>query len=102
MTENIGSAVRLYVGPGPVVIKWYGPQDRDAAAAHRLTPHTRGRAMRPAAFGHVNFKCEGARKKTPGPRARRVKQGGFTSGRRGIIRIPSFERDQPKPLVSKT
>src|SRR5258708_39474819 len=41
-------------------------------------------------------------KKTPGPRARRVKQGGFTSGRRGIMRIPSFERDQPKPLVSKT
>lgn len=32
----------------------------------------------------------------------RVKQGGFTSGRRGITGIPSFERDQPKPLVSKT
>src|SRR5580693_2683273 len=41
-------------------------------------------------------------KKTPGQEARRVKQGGFTSGRRGIMRIPSFERDQPKPLVSKT
>lgn len=41
-------------------------------------------------------------KKTPGQRPGEVKQGGFTSGRRGIMRIPSFERDQPKLFVSKT
>ena len=31
-----------------------------------------------------------------------VKQGGFTSGRRGIKRIPSFDDDQQEPFVSKT
>jgi hypothetical protein len=36
-------------------------------------------------------------KKTPGPKARRVKQGGFTSGRRGI-RDPEF-RARPAKTV---
>jgi hypothetical protein len=39
-----------------------------------------------------------APKKTPGPKARRVKQGGFTSGRRGIMRIPSFEREKQRTV----
>ena len=37
-------------------------------------------------------------KKTPGQKARRVKQGGFTSGRRGIMRIPSFEREKQRTV----
>ena len=39
-----------------------------------------------------------APKKTPGQKARRVKQGGFTSGRRGIMRIPSFEREKQRTV----
>jgi hypothetical protein len=43
-------------------------------------------------------KESGCQKKTPGPKARRVKQGGFTSGRRGIMRIPSFEREKQRTV----
>src|SRR4029450_2469573 len=41
---------------------------------------------------------QAAQKKPPGPKARRVKQGGFTSGRRGIMRIPSFEREKQRTV----
>src|SRR3990167_9523301 len=58
------------------------------------------RPLLPAAFR--SSPASSRTKKTPGQRARRVEQGGFTSGRRGIKRIPSFDDDQNKLFVSKT